>query len=704
MFNELMKWRMKKWIAVLVALLFITDIVILLNIPLLRETMAFIYFTTVPGILILHISKIDKAEFLKKFVLMVGLSISFIIFTGLLLNSLYLVILEPLSLVPVLLLFNILLIIMAFVAYWRNRTDFQFHKFFNIKIDLDGKLTSMLLFPAIFPFMAILGTYLMNNTQNNIILLLMLFLIPIYVFLVVFLREKLHNSTYIVAIGSIALSLLFMHGLSSFHIFGRDVNMEFYCYNLALNGFHWDILEYYNPYNVCLSITILPVIYKSLTNFNSEYIFKLFFGLIGTLLPLILYQFSKKYVGNQGAFFISLLFVFQTYFIYILGMVRQEIAFLFFFLAVLVFFDSKMDKTYNKILFIILIISVIVSHYATAYITIFLIYPMLLLPFLKSLVSYIKKNNYNIGLNFENFDIMVIISIFLALWYYTAAKVQFEASSFVTGTTLNAAGTTGLNVTKDASVTSIFGIGLKSAPNMLSVVFNDIVFLLIFIGLTYIIWKYLKSREEVFPQFNSNYLVEILISVILLVLFVLLPYLSIAYGAQRLFLQLLIFLGPVFVIGGFKIAKILKIPKIAPWILIVLLIALFTSGTYLQYHFDNMPYSPYYEKDGALRDEHFIYTQEVLAASWLKNKGIQQNGIEGDGIAYSRFLLAYTGQIPNLNKSDNTYLYLGYVNIYKNILYGASETVLEITDFNKLIGKRNRIYDNGGSLIYITDN
>jgi uncharacterized membrane protein len=696
---------MNKWISALIVLLFITDAIILLDIPFLREVASFIYFTTVPGILILHILKLNRMEFLKKVALSIGLSISFIIFAGLLLNSLYPLLLKPLSLAPVLILFNVLLIIMALAAYWRNREEFKLKDFFDLNINLKGKLTSMLLFPIIFPFMAIIGTYLMNNTQNNIILLFMLFLIPIYLILVLILKERIHSSTYPIAIWAIATSLLLMHGLTSFHIIGRDVNIEFYCYNLALNGFHWDILEYYNPYNVCLSITILPVVYKTLTNFNSEYIFKLFFGLIGALIPLVLYQLSKKYVGNQGALFVSLLFVFQTYFIYILGMVRQEIAFLFFFLAVIVFFDSRMDRISNRILFIVLIVSVIVSHYATAYITIFLIYPILFLPFLKSLKKYIINNKPENKLNFKNFDIISTISVFLALWYYTAAKVQFEASSFVTGTTLNAAGTIGLNSTiKDASVTSIFGIGLKSLPNTLSVIINDLIFLIIAIGLFYLVWKYLKSRKELYSQFENGYLVGILISIILLVLFVVLPYLSVAYGAQRLFLQILIFLGPVFVIGGFKVAKLIKRPKLAPWILIVLLIALFTSGTYLQYHFDKMPYSPYYEKEGAIRDEHFIYTQEVIAASWLKYNGIKEMGIQGDGIAYSRLLLAYNGEIPNLNNTDNTYLYLGYVNLHKNILYGPSETVLNITDYNKLIGNRYRIYDNGGSEIFITNN
>lgn len=699
MFSEIKNFGIKKWIITLILILFITDIVIVLDVPFLREIMAFVCFTTLPGILILNILRLNELEFIKKLVLGIGLSISFLIFVGLFLNILYPLLSEPLSLISVLVSFNVILIILALVAYRRNKLNFKLGNFLNFKINLDDKLTFMLIFPALFPFMAVLGTYLMNISQNNIVLLAMLFLILIYVIAIVFLKNKISTATYPFALLTIAMSLLLMHGLTSWHIVGRDVHMEYYCFNLALDGFHWDILEYYNPYNACLSITILPVIYNTLTSFSGEYIFKLFSGLIGSFIPLVIYLVSQKYVGKQGAFFASLLLVFQTYFIYILGMVRQEVAFLFFFLAILIFFENKIDEIYRKVLFIILIVSVIVSHYATSYITLVLIFPMLILPFLKSLIKYINgiRSSENIKISFQNFDVMAIILAFIALWYFTVAKVQFEASSFVTGSTISATGV-GSSV-KDASVTSIFGMGIKSLPNLAAVTINDLIFITIAVGFVFLILNYLKSKKGWSSKFEDGYIVGISISILLLISFIFLPYLSVAYGAQRLFLQLLIFLAPVFVGGGLSIAKILKKPKLGPWILVILLISLFTTGTYLQYHLDDIPYSPYYEKDSTMRGEHYIYNQEVNATSWLKNYRIKERGIQADAIAYSRFLLGYSTERPNFKKTLDGYVYLGYDNVNKKILYESVENPVKIIDYDLFIGGKSRIYDNGGSEI-----
>ena len=92
----------KEYFSILISILLLTDLVILLNIPLLRQILGFLVFTTIPGLLILYILKLNKIEFLKKFVLSVGLSVTFLMFGGLLVNSFYPLILKPLSLAPIL--------------------------------------------------------------------------------------------------------------------------------------------------------------------------------------------------------------------------------------------------------------------------------------------------------------------------------------------------------------------------------------------------------------------------------------------------------------------------------------------------------------------------------------------------------------------------------------------------------------------------
>ena len=406
MLNMVKKFQAKEWFIITILMLFITDLVIILDLPLLRDIIPFLFFTIVPGFLIISILKQNRIEFLIKILLSVGLSISALLAVGLLLNSFYPVLLKPLSLTPLLLSLNILLLILTIFAYQRNKNDFNTSLIFNLNFKLGDKLLSPLIFPLLFPLMAVLGTYLMNTSLNNFIILTMLFLIPAYVVTIAYLRDRVHPVTYPVALFMMGLGLILMHALTSTHIIGRDVHQEFYCFQLTLANFHWNIYDYYNPYNACLSITILPTIYQVLSNMNPEYVFKLIFGLLGSVLPLMVYTVAKKYLNRKFAFFASLLFVFQVFFIDIVGAVRQEVAIIFFFLAVIVIFDCFGEKKFEnswvkKLLFLFFVSSMVVTHYATSYVAFALLVPILLLPFIKSLYS--KGSSNPLTLKFYSF-------------------------------------------------------------------------------------------------------------------------------------------------------------------------------------------------------------------------------------------------------------------------------------------------------------
>jgi uncharacterized membrane protein len=697
MLGKINNFGIKKWLVTLILILFITDIIIILNVPFLRELMAFISFTTIPGILILHILKLNKVEFLKKIVLLVGLSVAFLIFMGLLLNSLYPLILKPLSLAPVLILSNVILIILAFIAYLRNKNDFNLNDFLNLKINLNGKLASALIFPALFPFMAILGTYLMNTTQNNVILLAMLFLIPVYIVAITILKDRIHSATYPFALWTIALSLLLMHGLTSFHLMGRDVHYEYYSFQLALQSFHWDINTYLNPYNACLSITILPTILQSLSNLNGEYIFKIL-SLIGSFIPLVVYLVSKKYLENKYAFFAGILFSFQLFFVYLLGAVRQEIAILFFFLAVMVLFATDINKNTKKILFLIFMSSVVVSHYTTAYISFVLVLPVLLMPFFKGLL--IDKK-----LKFTNFDIIILLSLFILVWYVLFAKVQASAGAQVLQSTISASATGD----RGDYVLGVLGIVLKSVPNTISVIVHDLIYVTMGIDLLTVLWNYKKFIKQIDPE----YIVAIVVSIILLVMFIALPYISVAYDAVRLFFQLLIFLAPVFIIGAMKIVKIIKRPKWDILIILILLLSLFSCATYLQYHFYGEPYSQNYDTNGLVRNEAYIYNQEVIGATWLKDNYMDNYTTYSEGRGLIVFLTAYGNDSTkmNLNNSffswnktvNKGYIYLGYLNVNKNEVLPVytNLNIQNMSNYSNLFLRKDKIYDNGGSQIWL---
>ncbi len=716
MLNTIKRFQAKEWFIFTILMLFITDLVIILDLPLLRDIIPFLFFTIVPGFLIVSILKQNKIEFLIKILLSIGLSVSVLLSIGLLLNSLYPVLLKPLSLTPLLVSLNLLVLILTIFAYQRNKNDFNSSLIFNYNFKLGDKLLSPLIFTLLFPFMAILGTYLMNTTLNNIIILTMLFLIPVYIIIIAYLRDRVHPVTYPIALFMIGLGLILMHALTSAHIIGRDVHQEFYCFQLTLANFHWNIYDYYNPYNACLSITILPTVYQVLSNMNPEYVFKLLFGSLGSILPLMVYTVAKKYLNHKFAFFASLLFVFQVFFIDIVGAVRQEVAIIFFFLAVIVIFDCFGDKKFEKswvkkLLFLIFVSSMVVTHYATSYVAFALLVPILLLPFLKNL--YTEKK-----VTFINFEVLIIYFFIIILWFMLYAKVQFLAGSEVIQSTVaataSATGVGGGNEafmnSREGTVLSILGIGIKNLPNLIAVIVNDLIFLTMGIGLITLIVKYRRilKHKTVFiydgiRTLDSKLVLAGLLSVTLLAMFIILPSVSFFYGSDRLFFQLLIFTVPIFIMGADKIAeimnKVIKKPDLKVGLILVLLISLFICNTHLQYEFTGIPFSPEYDKIGITRGELYIYDGELATASWIGNYRADDINTYTDAVGFTRLFMS--GVKTNVvginfnNKTINGYIYMGNANVNEGKFYDTIDHQVTTQNFSYFFNNKSRIFDDG---------
>jgi uncharacterized membrane protein len=720
MLNMIKRFQAKEWFLITILMLLVTDLIIILNQPILRDIIPFLFFSIVPGFLVVTILRLNKFEFLIKYLLSVGLSISLLLAVGLFLNSLYPILLKPLSLVPVLVSLNILTVLLTVFAYQRNRS-FGTSDIFNFKFKLGNKLLAPLIFPILFPLMAVIGTYLMNTTLNNILILTMLFLIPFYIIVVAYLRDRVHPYTYPVALFMIGMGLVLMHALTSAHIIGRDVHQEFYCFQLTLANFHWNIYDYYNPYNACLSITILPTIYQVLTNMNPEYVFKLLFGLLGSLLPLMVYTVAKKYLNNKYAFLASFLFVFQVFFIDIVGAVRQEVAVIFFFLAIMVLFDcfgeTKFERSgVKKLLFLIFVASMVVTHYTTSYVAFVLLIPLILLPFLKNLY---KEHR----VTFVNFDVLLIYFLIVLIWFILYAKVQFLAGSDVIQSTVAAtASATGpgggnyaFETSREGTVLSILGIGIKNLANFIAVIANDLIFVTIGIGLLTLIWKYSKifRNKTVYiydeiKVLDSKIVLAGILSFILLALFIILPSVSLFYGSDRLFFQLLIFTVPLFIFGTLKIAemlnKVIKKPDLKVPLILILLIFLFICNTHLQYEFTGIPFSPEYDKNGITRGELYIYDGELTTAKWIGTYRSDDINVYSDAVGFTRLFMS--GVRTNVvginfnNKTINGYLYLGNANVNEGKFYDTINSQQSVPRFSYFFNNKSRVFDDGYGQIW----
>src|SRR3989339_192772 len=346
--------RTNIFIGLFLFLLIINTLIIFdVNFIYLRQILGFLFLITVPGIVLMLCFKIRNIDFWEYLVYTVGLSISFIMFAGLIVNWTlpWLNITDkPLSLFPILICFNIFLIILGIIAYKINK-DFKPRDFTLPKFDTLNNIFFTI--PMFFPVLSILGAFLLNNHGPNILTMIMLGGIAVYVLLLTIFRKRWDKNIWPWAIWMIGLSILLSWWLRSWYVSGVDSNLEFLVFQLTKNNSFWSINNYRNAYNAMLSLTILPTILSNLSNTENHFVFKLLFQFLFSLVPLIMF------------------FIIQPYFIAI--QIRQAIAFVFFSLLFLIYLEKDLSLPTHKLFFVIFGISMIVSHYSTSYIALVLL-------------------------------------------------------------------------------------------------------------------------------------------------------------------------------------------------------------------------------------------------------------------------------------------------------------------------------------------
>lgn len=409
----------------------------------IRAILSFCFLVTIPGLLTMLALKFKKVDFWECSVYIVGLSIAFLMFSGLAINWIlpWLHITnKPLSLIPLLSGFDTMLIILGFIAYIRNQS--QEFKLKLPKICLLNKVFYIL--PIIFPLLSIFGATTLNNGGSNLITMFMLGGIAVYIFLIFLLKKYINMNIYPSSILMMSSALLLMGWFRSWYVSGADINLEYHIFQLIKEKQSWSMSIYNNAYNACLSISILPTILSNFLNINDQYIFKLILPLIFSFLPVSLFLLFKKFTSNYLAFISVIFFISQPTFITWWQIpIRQEVALLYFALSILILFNNKVKVLQKNILFIIFSISMIVSHYSTTYISLALFVFTYLLYFIyrftirRSFFAFIYgklniKANEKLSKIQPNLSgIMVILPIIFAfIWYVQITNISVGLVNF----------------------------------------------------------------------------------------------------------------------------------------------------------------------------------------------------------------------------------------------------------------------------------
>lgn len=383
------------------------------NIPIISQLIPFIYLTFIPGLLILRILRLHELGNIQTLLFSAGLSISSLMFIGFFMNMVYPVfgIFRPISLFYLIITVSAYVLLLCVLSYVIDK-NFYNPNFLDTNIILSSKFS----FLCIVPFLAVFGSYFVNYYGNNVISMILISLIGLILILITFdiIPEKLHSFT----IWIIAISLVYMSSLISSYVWGWDIQNEYYLANLVLKNSYWNFMLF-DAYNSMLSVVMLSPIYSIITGMNLDYVLKIIYPFLLSLVPLGLYKIFKMQIDNSKIAFLAvfLFMSFNTFYIEMLSLTREITGELFLISMLLLIFNRKF-KANLIFLFVIFSTGLIVSHYSTNYFFIATIISVIIIVSLFNLFT--KAINVNKDLIVKILTIpfiAIFMVVFTNLWY-----------------------------------------------------------------------------------------------------------------------------------------------------------------------------------------------------------------------------------------------------------------------------------------------
>ncbi|MCW3986022.1 MAG: DUF2206 domain-containing protein [Candidatus Bathyarchaeota archaeon] len=705
MSSMLAKWKSKDFLLVILFLQSTVYATVFFDVPVARQVIGFLYLTFVPGFVIIKLLKLDELGGLETILFSVGLSVAFLMIAGLLINEFcfLLGISQPLSLMPLTIILNSLILIGGVLIYLRSDDV----NLFGAETLGLSPLVLLLIIPPIF---SIMGAILVNTYENNLILLVMIIAISL-LFIGVISKKRLPPKLYPFAVLMIAISLLFHSSLISNYLvsFGSDVPVEYFvlktteirAYWNSSTPVIWDIG--YGRTNAMLSVTILPTIYSTFLNIDPAWVFKILFPLIFSFVPLGLYQVWRAYIGKKLAFISTFLFMTQlTFYTEMLGLNRQIVAELFFVLLLLVMLNKKMKPVNRMMCFMILSFALVTSHYGLAEIFLFFISFSLI-----SLVV-LKRQSRNMTVSMVVFFFVVMFT-----WYiYTSSSTVFDSFLSFSDYVYRQLGDF-FNPTSRGQ-TVLTGLGLIESPSIWNTISRAFAYLtqaLIAVGFVGLVTKRTRFR------FDKEYFAISIVAMAFLAALILVPGLANTMNMTRFYHILLFFLAPFCILGGEVIVNIISKREkelVVSVLLLTVLVPYFLFQTGFIYEVtgsDNWSVPLSKHRMTALRlygNIGYMDGKSVSGALWLsKNVDVENSRLYADGVSRNNVLtiygMVYRGYVYGLSNTtivaDNGTVYLSTLNVVDGVIVSGSR-LWNSSELSFRFDSLNRIYSNGACEIY----
>jgi uncharacterized membrane protein len=166
-----------------------------------------------------------------------------------------------------------------------------------------------------------------------------------------------------------------MNSMRGWLITGHDVLREYHVFQMTASSGRWDIASFRDPYNACLSLTVLPTYLQSLLHIDGVYIYKFVFQFIAALPVISIFYLFQRYATAAIAFLAAFTYIsFPPFMVDMAMLNRQSIGYLFFGTFLYVLLASQFaTKKRRMVLMVLLGAGMIVSHYSTTYVALSLL-------------------------------------------------------------------------------------------------------------------------------------------------------------------------------------------------------------------------------------------------------------------------------------------------------------------------------------------
>lgn len=334
----------------------------------LSTVVGFLTLVLLPGALTLLILNIRNLPVWATISLAVAFSLLELMLVALLGNTFLPLfhITRPLDQAPLLVEFATLVAILA-IGVWSARREvvltIKSYVFFDTWRD-----TWLAFLPVLFVVMSVFGAIRLNNGASNILTMVMLGWMGIHFALLIYYAKQTDKNVIPTALFFSAAALLLMTSLRGWYITGHDIQTEYKVFELTKSAGMWNIAFFKDPYNACLSITLLPTFFANTLALLPQYVFKLADQIIFALCPVLVYLTARHWTSPRISLISTMFFIgFPTFFTDMPFLTRQELAFVYFGLMLYIIFEESLSLLVRRSLFVALGAGVILSHYSTTY-------------------------------------------------------------------------------------------------------------------------------------------------------------------------------------------------------------------------------------------------------------------------------------------------------------------------------------------------